>query len=465
MKIRLFLIILLSSLYTLCLGNNYNLKLKLKNCTANKVFLAHYFNGKVFITDTTTINSLGEAIFSKDKKLHSGLYIIYLETKQYFDILIGEDQNFTIQTDINAPIKNMKIIGSDESAEFVKFQLFLAEQNINKKEIISKNKDKNIQERLLCDIDNKVRDKIRNISQQYPNTALTTFTTFSLEPIIPDYDKILKKNVKNRKDSINKLQYFYNKNHYWDNANLNDSTLLRTPMLKSKLDIFFNKIIIPHPDTIFNEATKLIERSKHNKEMFRYMTSYCFNFTLNSKIMGMDNAFYKIAEEYYLSGKAYWATDTTISSIQEKITKLKYSRIGEKAKDITLQNLDGEWINLYDINKQLTVLVFWEPDCGHCKKIIPLLKKEIADKYNDIEIIAIYIQNDKDKWISFIEEHELYSFTNCYDPKNRSNYKSYYNITSTPMIYLLDKDKTIIAKKIDVNSLSNLIKNRLHTKP
>jgi len=316
---------------------------------------------------------------------------------------------------------------------------------------------------LLYGIDNKVREKIHNISQQYPNTALTTFTTFSLEPIIPDYDKILEKNVKNRKDSINKLQYFYNKNHYWDNANLNDSTLLRTPMLKSKLDIFFNKIIIPHPDTIFNEATKLIERSKHNKEMFRYMTSYCINFTLNSKIMGMDNAFYKIAEEYYLSGKAYWATDTIISSIQEKITKLKYSRIGEKAKDITLQNLDGEWINLYDINKQLTVLVFWEPDCGHCKKIIPLLKKEIADKFTDIEVLAIYIQNDKEKWTSFVEEHELFSFTNCYDPKNRSNYKSYYNITSTPMVYLLDKDKNIIAKKIDVNSLSNLIKNELHS--
>lgn len=464
MKLRILVLLLFSTLLSIAKPESYKIRLSLKNTNDSTVYLAHYYEGKVFVVDTSALNSKGEALFSKNHKLHSGLYLIYLPSKKYFDVFIGDDQEFTLYTDINASQKEMRVEGAIETSEFYKYQLFLIAKNKEKDEIIEKFKDDKINiDKNLDLIDTEVRDYIKSISIRLNNSSLANFTMFSLEPKIPNYNEIIDSQIKNRKDSIQTLSYFYNKNHYWDYANLSDSTIIRTPILKSKLDDYFNKIIIPHPDTVVCESIKLIERSRTNKTMFRYLCSYCFNFSLNSKIMGMDEAFYKIAKKYYLSGDAYWITDSIKLKIEEKVLKLKYNLIGEKARDIKMQTIDGELTSLYEIDANLILMLFWEPDCGHCKKEIPEIKTEILDKYScqDLKILAINIQDNTEKWSKFIEEHNLFDFINCYDPNNTSNYSYYYNIESTPSIYLLDKNKIIIAKKIDVKTLAKIIETKL----
>jgi len=466
MRIRIIALLLLSSLISLASQDSYKIKVKLKNNKDKKAFLANYYNGKVFSVDTAIINSMGEAVFSKEKTLHAGLYLIYLPSKKYFDILIGKDQTFTLETDLKSPVKSMIIEGAAETEAFNKYQLFLSKKNKEKKAAFKKfEKNKEALSKTLSSIDDDVRNYINNISLKYPMSSVASFTKFTLAPKIPDYNKILNKNIKNRKDSINTLSYYYNKNHYWDNTNFVDSTLLRTPIFKSKLDTYFNRILIPKADTIYNESVKLIESSKDNKAMFRYITSYCFNHTLNSKIMGMDEAFFKIAKRYYLSGRAYWVSDSTRTKIREELIMIKYNLIGNKARDLKMLDIDGNWTSLYDIDAPLTLMVFWEPDCGHCKKEMPQLKKEILDKYSDrgLKIFAIYTQDNKEKWEKFVEDNDLYEFINCYDPKNSSNFGLFYNIKTTPMTYLLDKDKTIIAKKLDIKTLGEIIKQNLNS--
>lgn len=465
MRIKIVIFFLLLSLFSLASGDSYNIKIKLKNNNNNKqAFLAHYYDGRVFAVDTAFFNNNGEVVFSKKQTLHAGLYLIYLPSKKYFDILIGKDQHFSIKTDLRDPIKSMEINGAIETKTFNQYQRFLFNKNKSKRAILKKfNKNQDSISIKLSAIDNEVREYIEGISLKYPMSSVASFTKFTLEPKIPNYNKLIDKNVKNRKDSIRTLSYYYNKNHFWDNTNLNDSTLLRTPIFKSKLEKFFKKTIIPQADTVYKESIKLIERSRENKTMFRYITSYCFNYTLKSNIMGMDEAFYKIAKRYYLTKEAYWVNDSTRTKIKEELIMMKYNLIGNKAKDLKMLDIDGSWTSLYDIDAPLTLMVFWEPDCGHCKKEIPLLKNEILSKFADkgLKIFAVYTQNNKEKWEEFIEEHELYDFINCYDPKNTSNFALFYNIKSTPMTYLLDKDKKIIAKKLDVKTLIQVISSKL----
>lgn len=466
MRIRIIALLLLSSLISLASQDSYKIKVKLQNNQDKKAFLANYYNGKVFAIDTADINTQGEVLFTKDKTLHAGLYLIYLPSKKYFDIFIGKDQTFAIETDIQSPIASMKIKGAIETEVFNKYQIFLSKKNREKKALFKKYKNnKTALSKQLSQIDNDVRNYIKNISIKYPNTSIASFTRFTLAPKIPDYNKTLSMNIKNRKDSINTLSYYYNKNHYWENTNLVDSTLIRTPIFKSKLDTYFNRIVIPKADTVYNESVKLIESSKGNKAMFRYITSYCFNYTLNSKIMGMDEAFFKIAKKYYLSGQAYWVSDSTRTKIREELIMMKYNFIGNKARDLKMLDIDGNWTSLYDIDAPLTLMVFWEPDCGHCKKEIPQLKKDILDKYADkgLKIFAVYTQDNKEKWEKFVEDNDLFDFINCYDPKNSSNFGLFYNIKTTPMTYLLDKDKTIIAKKLDIETLNEIIKQKLNS--
>ena len=62
-----------------------------------------------------------------------------------------------------------------------------------------------------------------------------------------------------------------------------------------------------------------------------------------------------------------------------------------------------------------------------------------------------------DEWIQFIEENAIDDWINAYDPYGWSKFRDKYDIYSTPTIYILDKDKKIIAKRLDVEKIQEFI--------
>ncbi|MBI2281195.1 MAG: redoxin domain-containing protein, partial [Bacteroidetes bacterium] len=130
-----------------------------------------------------------------------------------------------------------------------------------------------------------------------------------------------------------------------------------------------------------------------------------------------------------------------------------------------------------------TVLVFWDPECGHCKKELPKLAtyyETIKDK--NIAVYAVSSNHD-DAWKKFIVEHKLdfinvavpqevykdqqkvneYVLSGLTDVKSL-NYSKTYDIFTTPQIYLLDKDKIIIGKKLDTELLQQVLEQRMNSK-
>ena len=57
----------------------------------------------------------------------------------------------------------------------------------------------------------------------------------------------------------------------------------------------------------------------------------------------------------------------------------------------------------------------------------------------------------------YIEKNKLQDWTNAWDPDRESYYWTFYDTSTTPGVYLLDKDKKIIAKKIDAESLDRIL--------
>ena len=43
--------------------------------------------------------------------------------------------------------------------------------------------------------------------------------------------------------------------------------------------------------------------------------------------------------------------------------------------------MDGDWVSLYETEAPFTLLLFWEADCGHCKKQVPQVKTGLLDKF------------------------------------------------------------------------------------
>jgi thiol-disulfide isomerase/thioredoxin len=120
----------------------------------------------------------------------------------------------------------------------------------------------------------------------------------------------------------------------------------------------------------------------------------------------------------------------------------------------------GSFIDLNQINAKYTILAFWESDCGHCKKSIPELYEVYKRlKPKGVEVLAIHMLGGvegKKKWINFVNEHEMYDWMNAWNPYDFT-YKKNYDIGSTPVLFILDKDKKIIGKRLDPKQIEDFL--------
>ena len=132
--------------------------------------------------------------------------------------------------------------------------------------------------------------------------------------------------------------------------------------------------------------------------------------------MGHDAVLLKIADDIYLSGKADWVTKEFIDDLRKQTELLRHNLIGMKAENLVMDSYKGIFVSLYDVEKEFTILYFWEPDCGHCKEATPKLKAYYDKaKTQGIEVFAVCTTSDKPAWTKYIEENGL-TWINGWDP-------------------------------------------------
>ena len=255
------------------------------------------------------------------------------------------------------------------------------------------------------------------------------------------------------------MNYNYNKDHFFDNIDFSDERLLRTPILQARLDAFFTDVVIQTADSIDRQIDKLLLKCQGNYKMFQFISVYLFNHFRESEIMGLDAVMVKIADEIYLSGKADWVSKQFVDDLRKQVELLRHNLIGMKAENLVMDSYKGVYVALYDIEKEFTILYFWEPNCGHCQEATPKLKNYYDKAKNEgVEIFAVCTTSDKAAWSKYIEEHEL-NWINGWDPERLSHFDYFYNVQSTPTIYILDRNKKIIAKRLAVEDIPSFIEN------
>jgi thiol-disulfide isomerase/thioredoxin len=173
--------------------------------------------------------------------------------------------------------------------------------------------------------------------------------------------------------------------------------------------------------------------------------------------MGHDAVVVHLADRVYLAGKAPWAAKEYIDDLRKKVERLRPNLIGGKAPELLMNSFSGYYVSLYDVKADFTIVYFWEPDCGHCKEATPVLKKYYDEnKQKGIEVFAVCTHHDKEKWEKYIVDNGL-MWINGWDPERLSRFDMLYNVESTPLVYILDREKKIIAKKLSVEDIGPFI--------
>ena len=136
----------------------------------------------------------------------------------------------------------------------------------------------------------------------------------------------------------------------------------------------------------------------------------------------------------------------------DEMTKVFYKNVNE---------INKLFVKLSDVKADYTILIFWDVDCGHCQKEIPVLlntyNELIAEKKN-VKVYSVYMQHEGEKYLKYIADNKL-PWINVYDGAHYNNAIEKYDVYTTPVIYILDKNKVIKAKRIDAANVKAIIKS------
>jgi thiol-disulfide isomerase/thioredoxin len=458
---------------TTAVGNNgRNIPITLtpfKNC---KIYLASYYGTSKTIADSAVLDANSKGVFKGPTKLTGGIYFVV--SPQYtiqFEFLMDDKQQFSIVAD-SAKKENFQIIGSAENDLFKEYTKFSnvkgkAIYDLKQKLALTKNAADSasiIPE--LQKLSKEVKAYQDNIVVKYPDYLLATLFSVMKRPEPPAIPI-----VNGKADSL--YPYRFVKEHYWDDVTFFDDRLLRTPFFEPKLDDYFKYQVSPEPDSIIQEVKFILLSARTGKEIFPYLLTKFTNKYVNPEYMGQDKVFLYLFNDFYSKGDTVFLNPASRKMIFDRAYSLMANQLGEPAPPLNLTDTLGNVKPLYNVEAKFTMVIFWDPHCGHCKDQIPRVDSIYQAKWKalGLKVYSVYVYDDNvPDWKKFINEKQLFTWTHIYQTKesreaeiknNVPGFRQLYDARLTPTLYLLDDKKRIIAKQLSIEQFDDVITAKL----
>ncbi len=465
-RITLISLLLIAGLsQNLFARDGYHISVKFTDMKDTMVFLAHYFGEplpKIYKADSARFDKNGVAVMDSKEKVLGGIYIILLDDKKtYFEFLLNNGDDMTITATAEKLPTGIKFKGSPENDKFMEYVGFLKDfgekqQALQKQFEAAKTKDDTATVRAKSVEESK---KLTNYRRDYiksnPNTMLSSIFKSLEVPQVPEGKHYLADGT--TVDS--NFAYNYYKKHYWDDFNFQDDRLIHTPIYNGKLDEYINKMTLPWPDSMEHEADWLLKQTKGTTELFKYTLWWMTHNVENSKIMGMDEVFVYLVENYYMKGDATWLTNEELQKYTERASKIAPNVIGNVAPEVKLKEIStGKEVSMLGVKSKYTLLIFWSPGCGHCITEMPIIDSayKASWKAKGVKIYSVITEEEK-KLDDFIKKNKLDGWIITSDPEHTGDFRSKYDVYSTPTIYLLDEKKIIRGKRLDHTNIGTII--------
>lgn len=430
---------------------------------AGKIKLIAVLGDQNFIIDSSIVDANGHFTIKRKKPLPAGYFYFLLPNGKNFAILLDKnEQFFTLKANVNdfagtmqvtnclntdLLYQNFRFQGAQE-AELNQLSATLKKSAPGSPEYVTA---KTRQEALLADRKKHLDD----IYAAHPNAL---FTKFKQAGANPDYVEFKKPN--GDMDTVRQVVYY--RSHFWDGVDFTDERLIHTPVIANKLKRYMKELTPQRPDSIIAVADELIRRVMPYKPYFQLFSNWIALQYENTKTTVMDGeaAYVHIINNFFTPELAFWDTRENIEKLRKHAWEMEASLLGKKGPDVRAKNQYGYEKSLYEITAPVVVVFMFSPDCEHCQKdadaIEALYKKW---KPQGVEFFGIGVNTNETDWKMFIEKHK-FSFTNVYDPTNRAIYAKYY-VDITPELYVLDKNRTIVAKNLHAEQLEAIFEKEL----
>ena len=435
-----------------------DIKITIKGAQPGNARLIGIYADRQYLADSAKIDASGTILIKRAEPFKSGLLYVALDKGGAIQLLMDKDQTFTMSTDINDLAGAMQVQGSIDNEIFYKS---LKMEGVQQGEISAfsqqmKGQPEDSPQFLTA---KKQRDaliatrksKLEAIFKKYPNSFFTSFKRAGQNPEVRDIrfpDGTL--------DEVGRV-YAY-RTEFWDNVDFSDERLLNTPVIANKLKRYIKELTPQHPDSIISAASFLVNKTLQYPTYFQYFANWI---TVQyepkeTTLMDPQAVYVYMVQNYFTEERAFWSNPAEVQSLQTRAYEMASSLIGQQAPDVLSTDQFGKQKSIYEMTAPYIIVYMYNPQCEHCQEQTPKLVQFYKEwKSKGVDVYAIAIDTNDAEWKEYIAKTGM-TFTNVYDPSNKSIYAKYY-VDQTPELYVLNKDRIIIGKNLKVNQIETII--------
>lgn len=434
-------------------STGYAIKIQIKGIRDSTCYLAHYFGaGQFLVKDTARADTSGYLLFEGKQKLPQGLYFIALPFKSRFELVVSENQYFSAVTDRAGLIKLAQFTNSPDNRLYYDY-LVQQEKAVSDIEIMRMTlRDENLLRVKINGVDQNLNRFRTALAKGSPDLLASKYlkaageVPFGAAPTLP--------NGGIDTAAIRKNYY----EHFFDNIDFADERTLHSPFLEQRIERYMKRLTYPSVDSLIAAADRLVKLAEANKDVMRFCVWKIINIYENPKMIGVDGVFVHMAESYYLTGKVP-ADTSTLKSLADRIKTIKPLMLGKPFPELSMSDPAGKLRRVQDVKANLTIVVFYDPMCSRCRESMPKIA-EWYKKYKaeGIEVYAASVEHYKAAWNTFLDEFKIRNlWINVWDASAKIDFKKHFDVYGAPVIYVLNPEKRIFTKRIEVNQLEDLM--------
>lgn len=244
---------------------------------------------------------------------------------------------------------------------------------------------------------------------------------------------------------------------YWDDVDFSDTSLVASKAFQDKMIGYFYSFT-DGDEKRFDSLSiaglgVLLNKAKENMRVYEYVLEFALN---GYASMGRDAVTdYLLNYPQLAEGEVSMEEGLRLDSISEPYQKVK---VGAEAPDFKGVTIDGKDYCIFDSNTTHCIVVFWSTDCEFCHDFLTQIRKHL-DLSSQFELVTFALADNEEEVKKAVKQMRLPGY-HFYDEK-RWDSKAFmdYHITSTPTVFVLDENKTIVCKPYDWIDLKTWLKS------
>lgn len=245
---------------------------------------------------------------------------------------------------------------------------------------------------------------------------------------------------------------------YWQDVDFSDTSLIASKAFDDKLVNFLYQYSCCDEerfDSLSISGVRIIlEKAKINMRMYEYILEFLLNgYSTMGKSQVVD---YLLNYPMLFEGEITMDEGLRLDSITEPYQKVK---VGAKAPDFSGITIDNKYYSIDGSSAENIIIVFWSTDCEYCHDFLKSIRKNL-NLNSDYELVTFALADNQEEVMVTIKKMRLRGY-HFYDAL-RWEGKAFldYHVTSTPTVFVLDAEKTIVCKPYDWNEMKQWMKSK-----